>query len=115
MFSTLNITSSHFNPANGSYIFVNTRGYPSSVASLQSPTIPYNGTKVIRCLEFWYHMHGQSVNNLDVYSQTQGGSRRALWSRRGTQGDRWFRAEVHLEITGRTRVCIQTTKMYEVK
>ena len=90
--------------ANGSYIFVNTRGYPFSRATLTSPGISFNGSRVLKCLEFYYHMHGPSVNYLDVYISSSG-NRRSVWNRRGTQGDRWRFAEVQLDISiSNTRV-----------
>ena len=95
--------SMFFSLANGFYVFVNTRGYPSSRATLTSPTIPFNGTRAKKCLMFSYHMHGASVNYLDVHFSTVG-NRRSIWSRRGTQGDRWIYAEVQLDITKKTQV-----------
>ena len=82
---------------------MNTRGYPSSRARLTSPVIKSNGSKAIKCLEFAYHMHGASVNNLDVYTSSSG-NRRSVWSRKGTQGDRWIVADVQLEISAPTSV-----------
>ena len=87
-----------FSSANGSYIFVNTRGYPRSRAALTSPAISFNGSRTVKCLEFSYHMHGPSVNYLDVYISS-GGNRRSVWNRRGTQGDQWIFAEVQLDIS----------------
>lgn len=40
------------------------------------------------CLQFWYHMYGDHIANLTVYSKT---SRQmaVLWQKSGTQGPNW--------------------------
>lgn len=79
-------------------MFVNTRGYPSSTATLTSPVVKVDGNKTINCLTFAYHMHGASVDMLNVYIRSGSGNKRTVWSRLGTQGDRWILAEVQLNI-----------------
>ena len=78
-------------------MFVNTRAYPFSRTTLTSRGLTLMGNNTKMCLEFWYHMHGASVNDLDVIIREYRGPSRVVWMRRGTQGDTWLRAEVNLE------------------
>lgn len=81
---------------------------------MTSPILPYNGSspRVVKCLEFAYHMHGASVNFLDVYTRSVStGNLRAVWSRRGTQRDKWILAEVQLDYKEKIRVSVcESTK-----
>jgi len=52
------------------------------------------------CLKFWYHMFGEDVNRLNVYLDehesdllTSNFSRTLIWTKYGTQGNRWFEAQ----------------------
>lgn len=40
------------------------------------------------CLTFWYHMHGQSMGTLNVYTES-GNITRRYWSKSGNQGNSW--------------------------
>ncbi|XP_071157177.1 MAM and LDL-receptor class A domain-containing protein 1-like [Mytilus edulis] len=51
------------------------------------------------CLRFYYHMYGQDIGNLTVYSQTSNSSYWSKpWTRSGNQGNQWKQASV--DITG---------------
>ena len=58
-------------------------------ARLLSPTVRLNACNV----QFWYHMYGDTINTLNVYTKTYGnggGSVEALqWSMTGDQGNMW--------------------------
>ena len=51
-------------------------------------------------MEFYYHMYGDDVNQLNVYSRRSSGgvtfNSTLLWERRGNQGNRWLRGVVKL-------------------
>ncbi|XP_014385156.1 PREDICTED: apical endosomal glycoprotein, partial [Myotis brandtii] len=51
----------------------------------QTPAAPQ------QCLSFWYHLHGPQIGTLRLVMR-QDGKDRHLWSRSGTQGNRWHQA-----------------------
>ncbi|EDV21956.1 uncharacterized protein TRIADDRAFT_59472 [Trichoplax adhaerens] len=74
---------------NGYYMYIESSfTQPNQVAILQPPTVQAHPTTFF-CFQFWYWMHGQSVNMLDVYASNDEGARHLIWSRSGPQGDKW--------------------------
>ena len=51
------------------------------------------------CLTFYYHMHGGSAGELNVYSENQ-----LIFRKSGKQGDFWRKADVSLIATGMVSV-----------
>jgi hypothetical protein len=67
---------------------------------------PANG----RCLEFWYHMYGRNVGQLNVYVNTNisnNSSRALLWSRGANVGNVWRKAQVSTEYTVPFRIIFE--------
>ncbi|CAF1538469.1 unnamed protein product, partial [Adineta steineri] len=63
-----------------------------------------------RCLEFWYHMYGQNIGQLNVYANTNTSNndvRTLLWSRGANIGDVWRKAHVSTEYTVPFRVIFE--------
>ncbi|UJR31098.1 hypothetical protein I4U23_018606, partial [Adineta vaga] len=63
-----------------------------------------------RCLEFWYHMYGRSVGQLNVYTGTNTSANSTmtlLWSRGANVGDVWRKAHVSTEYTTPFRVIFE--------
>lgn len=59
-------------------------------ARLHSPSL---GAYGYVCIEFYYHMYGDSIGSLHVYASTSSlGS--PIWSMYGQQGEEWKRAQV---------------------
>jgi hypothetical protein len=59
---------------------------------------PENG----RCLEFWYHMYGRDIGQLNVYVGTNSSGneiRTLLWSRGANIGDVWRKTHIPTEYT----------------
>ena len=52
-----------------------------------------------QCLRFWYHMYGAHINSLNVYVMTGSRLGTAVWTRKGTQGNRWIQASLVLNST----------------
>ena len=80
--------------AAGWYLYIETSypRVPNDTARLVSARVPSTNGK---CLQFWYHMYGDHVDNLTVYMKT--GSRMTpLWQKQGTQGDRWRHGLVNI-------------------
>ena len=56
-------------------------------------------TSVIdRCLGFWYHMYGNGVGTLKVYTRSSASpnTRQPAWSKQGDQGDTWHQAKINI-------------------
>ena len=70
----------------GSYIFIEASGRkPGEVARLLSGWIGANETV---CVQFWYHMHGSDIGDLNIYVKTNQ-SETLVWRLSGDQGNRW--------------------------
>ena len=78
------------------YIETSAPRHNGDTARLLSPRQTQSGTK---CLRFWYHMYGAHVNALNVYVMTGSRLGTAVWTRRGTQGNRWIQASLVLNTT----------------
>lgn len=57
------------------------------------------------CLQFWYHMYGIHIGELNVITKTSNGKESIVWSRAGNQGDKWLFGQVGINITGGFQVC----------
>ena len=77
----------------GYYVYIETSSRrPNDKARLQSPVVPANAGP--KCLRFWYHMYGAHVNTLNVYVRAGVTLGSPVWTKRGTQGNRWIAAAV---------------------
>ena len=90
-----------FANSKGQYIYTETSGIAAqnATALLASPSVslPQSGI----CLKLWYYMYGRDINRLNVLivssndtSSTQ--HRQLVWTRKGTQGPEWKRAQIHI-------------------
>ena len=81
----------------GRYIYLETSSRkPNDTARLISTDIPATGDTGGKCLTFWYHMYGPHVNSLNIYVLIGGHTGKPLWSRTGTQGNKWIKGQVTL-------------------
>ncbi|XP_031559294.1 MAM and LDL-receptor class A domain-containing protein 2-like [Actinia tenebrosa] len=72
--------------ANGSYLYLEVSGLVrDDAAQLYSDWIEYTN---VTCLQFWYHMWGRHVGDLNVYIMTNQ-TRIKMWSRSGDAGPKW--------------------------
>ncbi|CAH1274166.1 MALRD1 [Branchiostoma lanceolatum] len=81
--------------AAGSYMYIEASNrQPGDVARLIGPSLSNDA----KCLEFWYHMYGESTEELNVYLRSTGSSQLGtpIWSLTGNQGDVWQQARVDL-------------------
>ena len=78
----------------GHYMYLETSGWISQgdKAWLESTPVDMRGGK---CLQFWYHMFGNSIGELNVYIKT-GSSipSTPAWSKTKDQGNQWFIGQV---------------------
>ncbi|XP_070567019.1 MAM and LDL-receptor class A domain-containing protein 2-like [Ptychodera flava] len=82
----------------GYYIYIEaTNQDPGDKARLISAQVPSMSGE--RCLQFWYHMYGSSVGELNVYVRNINGEDIMIWRRTGSQANEWRYAQRELNIT----------------
>ena len=87
----------------GYYIYIKTSLHSiNDSARILSPSLTTSGST---CVLFWYHMFGSDVSTLNMYVMTSSGSMgRPVWTKAGTQGDRWIAGQVDLGAQSGTKV-----------
>lgn len=73
----------------------------NSYARLTSPEV--GAQRRSSCLEFWYHMYGVDVEELNVYIMASDGPLPSTpaWTQTGDHGDYWHRATVNINMLNR--------------
>lgn len=79
----------------GHYLFIETSIWPKgSKAWFIGPKISPQAGK---CFQFWYHMYGSSIGQLNVYLlTTKNLPSTPTWSRQKNQGNQWYIAQVSI-------------------
>lgn len=99
--------------AAGSYMFVDANnGRMNSLAILRSMKLRQSSATCQ--MNFWYHMFGRSIGSLTVAMKT--GTRDVrLWTRRGSQGNRWQQGTVFIGRVSRPfRMLIEAQRSFSV-
>lgn len=80
----------------GYYVYIEASAprRPNDTAQLISPAVSASSNP--RCLTFWYFMYGAHVNSLNIYISVGANLGSPVWTRKGTQGNRWNQAQVTL-------------------
>lgn len=81
----------------GQYIYFETsQGASGSKAQLSSQqfTVPRRPPS---CFSFWYHMYGDSVNNLNVYLKSGNTLGKPVFTKHGNQGNKWIQAKINVK------------------
>ena len=47
------------------------------------------------CMEFWYHMYGFNVKDLNIW-KLQNGQKELLWKKMGSHGPQWNHGMIHI-------------------
>lgn len=79
------------------YIETSGRRKLGDKAHLESPTVSADPST--KCLRFWYHMYGATVGQLNVYLRAGAGLGPSIWTKRGTQGNKWIQGQVVINKT----------------
>ncbi|XP_071956926.1 MAM and LDL-receptor class A domain-containing protein 2-like [Antedon mediterranea] len=77
----------------GYYIYIETSS-PRLLGDKALISTPSMTITSKRCLNFWYHMYGSTVDTLNVYFQKFGQLGTPIWTKSQTQGDQWLEALV---------------------
>ena len=88
--------------------FMYTEVSPSSItqgskARLLSPRYPATRGS---CLQFWYHMYGQTIGTLNVYTRRSSWSLNKVWSKTGNDTNIWNVAQVTIRSPFAYQVCL---------
>ena len=86
----------------GKYLFVES----SSPAALGNRARLVSGllNENLKCMTFWYHMLGDGIGDLIVYSKKAGSVEKMIWKLSGDQGYEWGQASVKLNIDSEHQV-----------
>ena len=81
--------------SSGHYLFIETSFWSKgSKAWFIGPNISPQAGK---CFQFWYHMYGSSIGQLNVYLlTTKTVPSNPTWSRQKNQGNQWYIAQVSI-------------------
>ncbi|XP_048448266.1 apical endosomal glycoprotein-like, partial [Rhincodon typus] len=73
----------------GYYLFIHnsSASFPNHTARLT--TILQTATSANQCFSFWYHMYGPNIGTLSLKVQQEGQPEELLWTRTGTNGNKW--------------------------
>ena len=96
----------------GYYMFIETSSpqKPTDKARLMSEEFQRTGSGG-RCVKFWYHMYGTTIDTLNVWISSNG-SRGEIWSLSGNKGDKWNYGQAPVsssavyQVCGSDRVCL---------
>ena len=83
--------------ASGFYLYTEATGkkYKDTARILSPVEKPTTGS----CLQFWYHMYGSGMGTLSIYTKSQNGLSRGIWTESGNQGRQWRTAAVTVKST----------------
>jgi hypothetical protein len=99
---------------NGYYaLFKSYTSYPYNKTGSLFSSIQTKNVNVSMCYSMWYHMFGADMGSLSLYidyfdqiSSTEF-TRTLMWSKQGTQGDRWFNIERNIKSAKPWRIVIK--------
>ncbi|CAH3118157.1 unnamed protein product [Pocillopora meandrina] len=92
--------------ATGFYMYIETSypRKPNDTARFESAMVPATQQK---CLQFWYHMYGPHVDTLNVYTKVNQQLGSPVWTRSGTQGNKWKHATLSLTVSSKFKVVFE--------
>ena len=87
----------HF-AAEGWYVYIEASSprLKGEIARLSSAQIDKAG--IPTCVDFWFHMYGDGVDTLNLYTRSNGNLGNPIFTRIGERGDEWFRGQVEVTV-----------------
>lgn len=85
--------------AAGYYMYIETSGWIAigSKAWFISPSYQPASRTGGKCMQFWYHMYGNSIGQLNVYLKTTSGyPGTKVWTMSQNQGNQWLIGQVKI-------------------
>lgn len=74
-------------------MYIEASGVRNKVAQLSSLQETQTGQA---CISFWFHMYGNNIGTLNVYTAQGGSNGSPVWSRQRNQGNRWNLAQISI-------------------
>ncbi|XP_076116199.1 MAM and LDL-receptor class A domain-containing protein 1-like isoform X1 [Mytilus galloprovincialis] len=80
----------------GFFMFIETSSPRATgdIARLMTPEQPSPSSDL--CVQFWYHMYGQTISKLNVYLKQKKNLGNSIWSKTGDQGKKWLLGEIEV-------------------
>ncbi|XP_033121815.1 MAM and LDL-receptor class A domain-containing protein 1-like [Anneissia japonica] len=102
---TLGDASGHY-----AYIEASAPRKANDTAVVRTPIIAPSSDTGPQCLLFWYHMYGQHIETLNVYTVNNSGPGVLVWTKSGNRGNVWRPAEIELRESMNFRVVFQAVR-----
>ncbi|XP_022097778.1 MAM and LDL-receptor class A domain-containing protein 1-like isoform X1 [Acanthaster planci] len=94
--------------ANGHYVYIEVTGQNENDTARLSSQYFRNVTSAGYCMEFWYHMYGPHVADLNIYTLTYPtGVETLVWTKVGSFGPQWNQGMIHFLETDRYQVILE--------
>ncbi|XP_070196894.1 uncharacterized protein [Littorina saxatilis] len=81
--------------AKGSYAFIESSGARVNGDNARLESSSMNPSQAY-CLTFWYHLYGNSIGNVNVRINKNGGTGNPIWTRDGPSADLWRQATIDI-------------------
>ncbi|XP_033638977.1 MAM and LDL-receptor class A domain-containing protein 1-like [Asterias rubens] len=96
--------------SSGHYVYIEVSiQTKDNVARLKSEYFK-DATQSGYCMEFWYHMYGEHIGSLNIYTETFDDSKETLvWQKMGSFGPQWNQGQVHFTETKQYQVLLEGT------
>ena len=81
----------------------------------QNAELVFNAANMIpglKCMQFWYSMHGSHVGHLNIYIISEVNKQSPVWTQSGTQGPKWNLAKVEFNATEAFKVVKKLTNIF---
>ena len=86
------------------YIEASSPRLKGDIARFSSAQIDKAG--IPTCIDFWFHMYGDAVDTLNVYTRANGNLGNPVWTRTGERGTDWVRGQVEVIVDNNFQVSI---------
>lgn len=85
------------NSAQGHYLYIEA-SYPAKKGD-KARIISEHLLNGQGCFSLWYHMHGEDIGSLIIYSNTKSNPRTEINRIEGEQGDQWIKLNTDIAVT----------------
>ena len=75
----------------GRYVFIEASSPRRLGEKARLVGVKFTPSQTPKCLQFWYHMSGASIGELNVYAKSGPGNKTEtlVWKLKGSQGNKW--------------------------
>ena len=98
--------------SDGFYMYIETSNPRKNGDKARLVSKQVNVQKSGACLKFWYHMWGSQINTLNVFVRKGKTLGKAVWTKKGSQGNKWILGQ--LDIPSNTGINVSTQHLISV-